>query len=57
MTNLRPWKVHVKVGNAENMYSEMIGTYKAKVIQKDGSSFDVTLDDVLYIPDFYINLF
>ena len=35
----------------------MICTYKAKVIQKDGKSFNVILDDVLYIPDLYINLF
>jgi hypothetical protein len=35
MTNLRPWKVPVKKGNAEGMYSEMIGTFQGKVVQQD----------------------
>ena len=57
MKNLKPWKVPVKVGNAQDMYSEQIGSYHGKVIQKNGSTFDIVLDDVLYIPDLYINLF
>jgi hypothetical protein len=27
------------------------------VTQKDGSTFPITLEDVLYIPDLYVNLF
>jgi hypothetical protein len=57
MTNLRPWKVHVKVGNAADMYSEMIGTFHGKVVQQDGRNFNLQLYDRLYIPDLYINLF
>lgn len=57
MKNLKPWKVPIKVGNAEDMYSEKIGTYHGKVIQKDGTTYDIVLDDVLYIPELYINLF
>jgi hypothetical protein len=39
------------------MYSEMIGTFKGKVIQRNGTTIDLTLYDVLYVPDLYINLF
>jgi hypothetical protein len=57
MVNLKPLKIAIKVGNAEDIYSEAIGTFKDLVTQKDGSTFPITLDDVLYIPDLYVNLF
>ena len=57
MVNLRPWKVPIKIVNAKDMYSEAIGTYKGKVLQQDGTTYKVILEDVLYIPDLYINLF
>ena len=57
MKNLRKWRLPVKVGNAADMYSEQIGSYHGKIIHKDGSTYDIILDDVLYIPDLYINLF
>jgi hypothetical protein len=57
MTNLRPWKFPVKMGNAADMYSEMIGTFQGNVVQQDGRTFNLQLEDVLYIPDLYINLF
>ena len=58
MTNLKPWKVPIKVGNSEDIYSEMIGTYKGWVVQSPGNkSFPIVLEDVLYIPNLYINLF
>jgi hypothetical protein len=57
LTNLKPWKVPVKVGNAANIYSEMKGTYHGLVTQEGGRTVCITLEDVLYIPDLYINLF
>jgi hypothetical protein len=57
MVNLKPLKIAIKVGNAEDIYSEEIRTFKGLVTQKDGSTFPITLEDVLYIPDLYINLF
>jgi hypothetical protein len=57
MKNLRPWKVPVKTGNAADIYSEMIGTFQGKVVQQDGRTFHLQLEDVLYIPDLYINFF
>jgi hypothetical protein len=37
--------------------SEAIGTFIGLVTQKDGSTFPITLEDVYYIPDLYVNLF
>jgi hypothetical protein len=54
---LKPWKVPVKVGNAANIYSEMKGTYHSLVTQGGRRTVRITLEDVLYIPDMYINLF
>jgi hypothetical protein len=57
MVNLKPLNIAIKVGNAEDIYSEAIGTFKGLVTQKYGSTFPITLEDVLYIPDLYVNLF
>jgi hypothetical protein len=57
LTNLKPWHVPVKVGNAANIYSEMKGTYHDLVTQEGGRTVRITLEDDLYIPDLYINLF
>jgi hypothetical protein len=57
MINLKPLKIAIKVGNAEDIYSEAIGTFKGLVTQKDGSTFPSTHEDVLYIPDLHVNLF
>jgi hypothetical protein len=57
LTNLRPWRVPVKVGNEANIYSEMKGTYHSLVTQEGGRAVRITLEDVLHIPDLYNNLF
>jgi hypothetical protein len=54
---LKPWHAPVKVGNAANIYSEMKGTYHGLVTQEGGRTVRITLEDVLYIPDLYINFF
>ena len=57
MTDLVDWKVEITVGNNETMWTEAKGTYKGTVLQQDGSSMDVVLSDVLYVPDLWVNLF
>jgi hypothetical protein len=57
MINLKPLKIAIKVGNAEDIYSEAIRSFKGLVTQKDGSTFPITLEDVLYIPDLFVNIF
>jgi hypothetical protein len=48
MVNLKTLNKAIKV--------EAIGTFKGLVTQKVGSTLPITLEDVLYIPDLYINL-
>jgi hypothetical protein len=57
LTNLKPWHVPEKFGNAANIYSEMKGTYHGLVTQEGGRTVRITLEDILYIPDLYTNLF
>jgi hypothetical protein len=54
---LKPWHVPVKDGNAANIYSEMKGTYHGLVTPEVGRAVRITLEDVLYLPALYINLF
>jgi hypothetical protein len=45
------------VGNNETMASVSKGQYKGIVLQKDGTTVDIVLQDVLYIPKLMANLF
>lgn len=47
----------VTVGNSDKMYSKFRGKFKGTIIQQDGQYIDIILDDVLYIPDLWVNLF
>ena len=57
MTNLVPWKAPITLGNRQHIYSEMKGTFKGQILSEKGFLFDVTMDDVLYVPDIMMNLF
>jgi hypothetical protein len=57
MMDYKEYVVPIKVGNASLMYSKGIGTYHGKVIQKDGSTLNILLKDVLYVPEVYMSLF
>jgi hypothetical protein len=54
--NLKPHVTDIMVGNNETMSSFSKGNYIVLVLQKDGSSFEVILQDVLYIPTLMVNL-
>jgi len=56
MSNLRPYIVPITIGNAQNIFSEEIGTFHGIVSQPHGRNFTIKLTDVLYIPDLYVNL-
>jgi len=56
MTLLKPYVVPIKVGNAQDIYSEEIGTFFGVVEQPDGKKFTIKLEEVLYIPSLYVNL-
>jgi hypothetical protein len=55
--NLKPHVTDIMVGNNETISSVSKGNYKGLVMQKDGSSFEVILQDVLYMPKLMVNLF
>jgi hypothetical protein len=47
----------ITVGNGKTMTATKVGDLKCKVIQPDGSSLDVTLYEVKYVPELWMNLF
>ncbi|MGL4342651.1 MAG: reverse transcriptase domain-containing protein, partial [Lactococcus lactis] len=57
MTELQPYVVEVKVGNAETIYSTDRGKFTGTVIQRDGSRSEIELKDVLLVPKLWTNLF
>jgi hypothetical protein len=48
---------NITVGNGKTMTATKVGDCKCKVIQLDGSSLDVTLYEVKYVPELWMNLF
>ena len=46
----------ITVGNNEKMMSKYIGKFKGTIIQQDGTYRDIVLNEVLYIPDLWLNL-
>jgi hypothetical protein len=47
----------ITVGNGESMKAIKVGSLKCHVIQLNGSSVDVTLKEVKYVPELWVNLF
>jgi hypothetical protein len=57
MYNCRNIKSPIKIGDGRTRYATKIGTKKLMVIQKDGSTLDITLEECKYVPSLWINLF
>jgi hypothetical protein len=57
MYDLEDHRVPVTVGNKSKIYSEKRGKYKGKIVQKDGTTMELSLKDVLYVPGLLVNLF
>jgi hypothetical protein len=57
MFNVRPYATEIMVGNNDTMSSVSIGQYKGMVFKSDGTTMDLTLNDVLYVPNLMVNLF
>ena len=47
----------ITIGNGKSMIAAKVGSLKCKIIQVDGSSLDVTLHEVKYVPELWVNLF
>jgi hypothetical protein len=54
---MKPYVVDIMVGNNDSMASVSKGQYKGIVLQKDGTTVDIVLQDVLHIPKLMVNLF
>jgi hypothetical protein len=57
MYNCRDIKSPIKIGDGRTLYATKIGMKKLVVIQKDGSTLDIILDECKYVPGLWINLF
>ena len=57
MFDVREINENIRVGNVNLIIAIKIGNLKFKVIQIDGSTFDIILHDVKFIPDLWVNLF
>jgi hypothetical protein len=57
MFDMKPYVTDIMVGNNETMASVSKGRYKGIVLQKDGTTVDIVLQDFLYIPKLMLNLF
>jgi hypothetical protein len=57
LTNIEKCNIDVKVGNSEVMKCSLKGTYEGKVIDKKGNEMILTLQDVMYVPELWVNLF
>ena len=50
-------EIPVQMGNGKKVICHKMGKKKLTVIPKDGEEFTITLEDVLIIPELWINLF
>jgi hypothetical protein len=57
MFDMTPYVTDIIVGNNATIKSVCKGQYKGIVLQKDGTTVDIVLQDVLYIPKLMVNLF
>jgi hypothetical protein len=56
MFDMKPYVTDIMVGNNETIASVSKGQYKGIVLQKVGTTVDIVLQDVLYIPKMMVNL-
>ncbi len=47
----------VKIGNGKALTATKIGKMRRKIIQKNGDTVDITLTEVKYVEDLWVNLF
>jgi hypothetical protein len=47
----------VKIGNGKALTATKLGKMRRTIIQKNGDTVDVTLTDVKYVPELWVNLF
>ena len=56
MFECRQYQSMIQIGNGKSILSPKIGNQKLLVVQKDGTTVQVVLHDVKFVPDLCINL-
>ena len=56
MYELTDWEIEVKVGNNATMKSQKIGKFRGLVTQINGTTSEIVMQDVLYVPELWVNL-
>jgi hypothetical protein len=57
MFNIQDIDEKVTVGNGNKMVATKVGILRLHVIQLDGSTLDIVINKVKYLPDLWANLF
>jgi hypothetical protein len=57
LTDVKEIDESIKIGNGDLVKATKIGNLKCEVTQINGEKFTVTLNDVKYVPSFFVNLF
>jgi hypothetical protein len=57
LVNVKDINEDITIGNGHTMIASKIGDLKCEVLQVNGSKFEVTLIEVKYVPELWVNLF
>ena len=57
MFNLKDIAETITVGNGDSMMATKVGSLKRRVVQLDGSTLDIIINEVKYVPKLCANLF
>ena len=57
MFNLKDINEKITIGNCEKMLATKVGSIRHRVIQVDGSTLDIVINEVKYLPELCANLF
>ena len=57
MFNLKDIAETITVGNGDSMMATKVGSLKRRVVQLDGSTLDIIINEVKYVPNLCANLF
>lgn len=57
MFNLKEIAEMITVGNGDSMMATKVGSFRRRVVQLDGSTLDIIINEVKYVPNLYANLF
>ena len=55
--NIEEINESITVGNGKSMTATKVGSLKCRIIQVDGSGLEITLNEVKYVPELWVNLF